>query len=183
MSKDLINLNLRSIRAKSGLSLSATEKLTGVSKAMLGQIERGESSPTMATLWKLAKGFKLPLTAFIQEPGTTADSLTHHFDHSISVKCLLPYDPNICSETFLITLPAGLTHLSKAHAKGTVEDIFAVTSGIEFMCGGTWQSVAQNKAVRIAADAAHGYRNLSPVQAQLLNTIHYASPQPSKDDT
>jgi len=46
--------HLQSVRKARGLSLDKTAQLTGVSKAMLGQIERGESSPTIATLWKIA---------------------------------------------------------------------------------------------------------------------------------
>jgi transcriptional regulator with XRE-family HTH domain len=32
---------------------------------MLGQIERNESSPTVATLWKIATGLNVPFSAFI----------------------------------------------------------------------------------------------------------------------
>ena len=65
MAPDDITLKLRDVRAAAGLSLSKVAEMTGVSKAMLGQIERGESSPTIATLWKIAKGFQLPLSALI----------------------------------------------------------------------------------------------------------------------
>ena len=50
---------LKSLRTERGLSLSQTAELTGVSKAMLGQIELGKSSPTVATLWKIATGFNV----------------------------------------------------------------------------------------------------------------------------
>ncbi|MGO0807074.1 helix-turn-helix domain-containing protein, partial [Clostridioides difficile] len=36
--------NLRLLRQEMGISLDKASKMTGVSKAMLGQIERGESS-------------------------------------------------------------------------------------------------------------------------------------------
>ena len=42
---------LRAQRTARGWSLDKAAEETGVSKAMLGQIERGESSPTLATLW------------------------------------------------------------------------------------------------------------------------------------
>ena len=45
-----VGQNLRRLRNSLGLSLDEASKLTGVSKAMLGQIERGESSPTISTL-------------------------------------------------------------------------------------------------------------------------------------
>ncbi|WP_370205990.1 helix-turn-helix domain-containing protein, partial [Pararhodobacter marinus] len=57
-SEDLVGANLRRARGAAGLSLAQVSALTGVSKAMLGQIERGESSPTLATLWKLCKGLQ-----------------------------------------------------------------------------------------------------------------------------
>lgn len=37
-------------------------ELSGVSKAMIGQIERGESSPTLSTIWKIANGLKVSFT-------------------------------------------------------------------------------------------------------------------------
>ncbi|ERK16372.1 hypothetical protein L579_4281 [Pantoea sp. AS-PWVM4] len=39
--------------------------MTGVSKSMLGQIERGESSPTLATIEKISAGFQLTLKDFL----------------------------------------------------------------------------------------------------------------------
>ncbi|HFF9481520.1 TPA: helix-turn-helix domain-containing protein, partial [Serratia marcescens] len=39
---------LRTLRTQRGWSLTQAAEYTGVSKAMLGQIERGESSPTVA---------------------------------------------------------------------------------------------------------------------------------------
>ncbi|HBQ78933.1 MAG TPA: XRE family transcriptional regulator, partial [Erwinia persicina] len=51
---------LRVRRSERGWSLTRAAQETGVSKAMLGQIERAESSPTIATLWKIATGFNLP---------------------------------------------------------------------------------------------------------------------------
>ena len=47
--------NLKTIREKEKLSLEKVAQLTGVSKTMIGQIERGESSPTLTTIWKIAK--------------------------------------------------------------------------------------------------------------------------------
>ena len=46
----MISANLKRIRKEKKLSLDAVSEMTGVSKSMLGQIERGESSPTVATL-------------------------------------------------------------------------------------------------------------------------------------
>ena len=55
----LLPTRLRSARLDKGLSLDAVAKLSGVSRSMVSQIERGESSPTVSTL--LGRSGKGPL--------------------------------------------------------------------------------------------------------------------------
>lgn len=63
-----IGSKIREIRKNMHLSLDAAAKLTGVSKAMLGQIERGESVPTVQTLWKISSGLKVTFSNFVTMP-------------------------------------------------------------------------------------------------------------------
>ena len=35
---------------------------------MIGQIERGDSSPTLTTIWKIANGLKVSFTSLINNP-------------------------------------------------------------------------------------------------------------------
>lgn len=74
----LIGERLREIRTDLNLSLDDAAKATGVSKPMLGQIERGQSVPTITTLWKIATGLKTPLSAFLQERKTKYNSNFPH---------------------------------------------------------------------------------------------------------
>ncbi|MCB1332062.1 MAG: helix-turn-helix domain-containing protein [Roseivivax sp.] len=61
---------LRQARRDLGLSLEAVAAQSGVSRSMVSQIERGVSSPTMATLWHLCRALRIsPATLF--EPGDT----------------------------------------------------------------------------------------------------------------
>ncbi len=60
-----LSTTLKQLRQQRGWSLSRLAEATGVSKAMLGQIERNESSPTVATLWKIATGLNVPFSTFI----------------------------------------------------------------------------------------------------------------------
>lgn len=76
--KTHIAKHIKALRQHKGLSLDATAKATGVSKAMLGQIEREESSPTIATLWKIASGLDTSFSAFLPlKPSCT--SMNGHF--------------------------------------------------------------------------------------------------------
>ena len=65
-----IGEKLKILRTTRTLSLDDVSALTGVSKPMLGQIERGQSIPTVTTLWKIATGLKTPLSFFLERPQT-----------------------------------------------------------------------------------------------------------------
>ncbi|WP_128292278.1 helix-turn-helix domain-containing protein [Afifella aestuarii] len=179
MTEEKIRINLKAARSRAGLSLAQAAELTGVSKAMLGQIERGESSPTIATLWKLAKGFQLPLTAFIEDlietTGTFAPAQVRpvQFRGSIGFHTVFPFDPVFGSETFLMTLQPGQVHQSNPHDTGVVEDVFVTRGAMEVLIAGEWKSCSYGDAFRFPADQPHGYRNMSADIAHFHNTIHY----------
>ena len=59
--------NLKRMRKENRWSLDTVAEMTGVSKSMLGQIERKESSPTVATLWKIATGLHISFTALLEQ--------------------------------------------------------------------------------------------------------------------
>ena len=63
----IIANNLKDIRKKKGLNLEQTSSLTSISKSMLSQLERGEVNPTISTVYKLALGLKVPVTAFTKD--------------------------------------------------------------------------------------------------------------------
>ena len=63
---------LKEERSAKGLSLDALAKLSGVSRSMLSQIERGESSPTVASLWNLTKALNVDF-AFLLDQESGAD--------------------------------------------------------------------------------------------------------------
>lgn len=170
MTNEQISTNLKTIRREAGVSLAVAAQMTGVSKAMLGQIERGESSPTIATVWKLAKGFHLPLTAFIQRPKSSHRQIV--FPESIRLKTVFEFDPLVGTESFLIELDAGQTHVSNAHDAGVQEDILATIGTMEVLIGETWHPLKSGEAIRFEADQKHGYRNLAATPAQFY-CLHY----------
>lgn len=67
MEKNVLQIGgrLKEIRKTRGLTLDDVSEMTDVSKPMLGQIERGQSSPTINTLWKISTGLKIPLSFFL----------------------------------------------------------------------------------------------------------------------
>lgn len=177
MAEENIPLNLKQIRAEAGLSLAKAAEATGVSKAMLGQIERGESSPTIATLWKIAKGFHLPLSALIDAPARPDAQggevfRTVQFPGSIAVKMVFPFDPELGAETFHIRLTPNQRHESQAHEAGMTEEVFVLEGEMKVLRDGEWVGLKTGEGLRFAADQPHGYWG-GESGAVFLNMHHY----------
>lgn len=71
-----------------------------MSKAMLGQIERNESSPTVATLWKIATGLNVPFSAFIVPDASAAPSAFDPQQQAMVVTPVFPWDPELRFDHF-----------------------------------------------------------------------------------
>jgi transcriptional regulator with XRE-family HTH domain len=67
-----IGENLRSQRLTKGLTLDALAEASGVSRAMISRIERGETSPTAQLLARLCAGLGTSLSAFFADTETPA---------------------------------------------------------------------------------------------------------------
>ncbi len=177
-----ISATLQLLRKQRGWSLDKTAMATGVSKAMLGQIERGESSPTVATLWKIATGFETSFSAFL-EPSSASNLWRHDANQSaqqendsdIIAKAIIPYDPNMGFELLMVTIPAGLEYLSAAHATGVMEHVIPLNGTLEVMADGIWQSLDVGDAIRFDASLPHGYRNNSEHSVNFHNLICYTT--------
>ena len=73
--------NIKRIRKQQKLSLERTAALSGVSRSMLGQIERGEANPSVAILGKLASALKVPAEEFLRNDGFEALRLSREVDN------------------------------------------------------------------------------------------------------
>lgn len=175
---DQIGKQLKLARQGNGWSLDATSKMTGVSKAMLGQIERGESSPTIAKLWQIAGGFKLPLSFFLADKGLKENQGPFNHiddveDDGIKITTLFPFDEKTQLEVFMLTLAPGHTQLSKPHVSGVIEHLLMISGEIEYLVDDEWRVLTQGNVAKFSADQPHGYRNKSAVPVMFQNLICY----------
>ncbi len=166
---------LKSLRKKRGWSLDKTAQETSVSKAMLGQIERGESSPTIATLWKIASGFNVPFSLFIaiEQHSAGKAKTIHPSDDKIQVLPLFPYDEETKCEIFLIELLPECEHISSPHKPGVIEHVLVTDGVMEVFLSDSWKPLKKGEGLRFYADQIHGYRNLSEQTSIIHDVIHY----------
>ena len=175
--------NLKNLRAERKLSLGELSELTGVSKSMLGQIERGESSPTVATLWKIATGLGVSFTALLESPEQDIELIREadmtpllsdygHFH-------LFPVVPSGKDRNFEIldlVLDEETISDSKPHAPGTEEFTFVYEGALEIVLGGTEKTsylVEKDCLLHYRADKHHTYKNAFEGVTKALMVIHY----------
>ena len=177
-----ISLTLKGLRRDRGWSLDKTALETGVSKAMLGQIEREESSPSIATLWKIASGFHTSFSSFIEDISTDFNSpiyragqpqQLHAMDEKIRIMPLFTFDNELNFELFVIELLPGCEHLSPPHEHGVIEHVIVVDGTMELLVNGIWKSLCKGEGIRFNAHQPHGYRNTTSENASFHDVIHY----------
>ncbi len=61
-----VGIRLRQLREQRGLSIRALARQSGLSANALSLIERGRSSPSVSTLYKVAGAMSVPITTFFQ---------------------------------------------------------------------------------------------------------------------
>jgi transcriptional regulator with XRE-family HTH domain len=176
----VIGANLAEIRRKRGLTLDKVSELSGVSKAMVGQIERGESNPTVATLWKVALGLRIPFSELITEKRAPVEivrctDIPSVVDDAAGVKIfpLFPFERDRHFEIFLVTLDPSASHASDPHANRSEEYILLIEGAIEIVIGADAFRLDAGDAFRCHADKPHFYRNLADRPVRFLNIIYY----------
>lgn len=180
--EDYLPHTLRTLRTEKGLSLDKASQLTGVSKAMLGQIERGESSPTVSTLWKIATGLDESLSTFIEaspQPDrstvirTSDDIRQHPAEGGLHIAPLFPYESNLGFEYLELIFATGYEKQSEPHAHGVIEFITVLEGQLDVFCDNVWHTLNVGQTIRFAGDRPHGYRNLTETDCKVMTVIHY----------
>lgn len=171
--------SLKTLRKERGWSLDKAAQETGVSKAMLGQIERAESSPTISTLWKIASGFKVPFSLFIADDqpdhSTGQTKSLHPSDDKIKVLPIFPFDEKLKCEMFLIELLPGCEHISPPHQPNVIEHVLVAEGSMEVFSNSAWKLLTKGQGLRFDACQPHGYRNFSEQSSTMYDIIHYPS--------
>ncbi|EKQ58246.1 MULTISPECIES: helix-turn-helix domain-containing protein [unclassified Clostridium] len=177
----VIGSKLKEIRYKRNLSLEEVALLTGVSKAMLGQIERGQSNPTVSTLWKISTGLKVSFSFFIDEEHDelliiNQKEITPVVEDNNKMKLypIFPFDANKGFEIFTIELEPGCNHTSTPHNNGVEEYIIVTEGEIQMEINNNNYILRKGNSLRFMASKLHTYRNLTKEKAIFQNIILYS---------
>ncbi|GGI18264.1 helix-turn-helix domain-containing protein [Gottfriedia solisilvae] len=176
----IIAKNLKSHREKKKLSLEKVAELTGVSKTMVGQIERGESSPTITTLWKIANGLKISFTSLIENPPPEARVIRKNEVHALTedngkyrVYPFFPFDEKRRFEVYSVELDKGGMLNASPHGVGTEEFITVFEGELTLTVNGTSHIVEAGNSIQFKADREHTYFNSGETLTRVNMVIYY----------
>ncbi|NEX46982.1 helix-turn-helix domain-containing protein [Pseudotabrizicola algicola] len=155
--------SLKEARTAKGLSLDAVAKLSGVSRSMVSQIERGESSPTVATLWNLTQALQVDFAGLLEPRATPrieviraeAAPVIAGRGQGVSIRILSPAEAVGVHEVYDLTFSSGGTLASDPHGPGCREHLTILDGKIRVTSGEETQHLGKGDTARYFADRPH----------------------------
>jgi transcriptional regulator with XRE-family HTH domain len=174
---------VRALREGLDLSLRDLAERSGVSAQMLSQVERGETSPTLAVAARIASGLELTLSQLLRldEGGTVsvvrADERLQGGatarGHRYAV--LTPPLPGQRAEVSLHTLVPGAATGGPGdppmHEPGARETAVVATGSVTLVCDGVAHELAEGDAVTFDADLPHHFENNADADARFYAVV------------
>ena len=181
--KKRVGENLGRLRRQRNLSLERLAALAGVSRAMLSQIEAGESTPTIALLWKVARGLDVRFADLLgDETGgdvrvlrADKSKVLRSADGSFQSRALFPFDTRRRAEFYELRLRGGHCEHAEPHAEGTYENIVVQAGRLRLrLVGEEAFDLRAGDAVYFRADLPHTYENPGARDTVMYLVMTYA---------
>lgn len=159
----LLPARLKEARRAQGLSLDAVAKLSGVSRSMVSQIERGESSPTIATLWNLTRALQVDFAGLLQRGAGAAIQVLRRSDvptienrgTGCRIRILSPPEDAGRHEVYELAFTPGGVLDSQPHGAGTREYLTVFEGSVTVTSGDATEVLSPGDTARYAADVPH----------------------------
>ncbi|MBV9245633.1 MAG: helix-turn-helix transcriptional regulator, partial [Methylobacteriaceae bacterium] len=158
------------LRKAYSLSLSELSVQSGVAKSIISQIERNETNPTLATIWRLAQALDVSIDRVLQtsedepfvEKSSRADTPILVSDDG---KCRLAITGWIKTVEWLQWYdfhadPGGVLE-SDPHQRGSIECLSLIDGELEVEVAGVRDHAKTGETLRYRCDRPHVIRNVS----------------------
>ena len=174
---------VRALREAMGLSLRELALRCGVSSAMLSQVERGETSPTLQVAARIATGLELRLSQLLRLDESGSVTIVRAGERGAGgnarrghrYEVLTPPIPGQRAELSVHTLAAGaVTGASDdppMHEPGSRETALVESGQVVLQCDGRPHALAAGDCVTFDADLPHHFENPGPRAARLLAVV------------
>ncbi|WP_082546701.1 XRE family transcriptional regulator [Rhizobium sp. Root483D2] len=173
-----IGPRLQAYRKELNLTLAELAAMSGVSRSMLSEIERGNANPTYGTLWHLTRALKIDLNSLIGgaseergggsiidlQPGNLTPTI-RSADGTCTLQILSPANMVSLIEWYLLSFEAEGELASDPHGAGTIEHLHCTKGEIVVRSAGSTMIVRAGETARYAADVPHSLKSVGPIGA------------------
>jgi transcriptional regulator with XRE-family HTH domain len=171
---DQLGKTVQKLRKAHNLSLGELAEQSGVAKSIISQIERNETNPTLATVWRLSQALDVSIERFLA--ATDDEPFVEHLtrgDTPILVsedgKCRLTITGWIKTVEWLqwfdfLADPGGEL-VSDGHQRGSIECLSVLSGELEVECADVVEVARAGETLRYRCDRRHVIRNIGSVPA------------------
>jgi len=158
--------NLKRLRNERNLSLGQLSELSDMSKVMLSQIEKGETNPTINTIWKIAAGLNVPYTSLLEQQHQDAyvikrsDIVSQQADKGhYRLYCYYSNTPHRNFELFQMELDEGCRYTSVGHPEKSQEYLMVLDGQLTLDVNNETFILHADDTITFTASAKHVYLN------------------------
>ena len=179
----MIGKNIEMLRNRQNLTLNVLAERSGVSKEMLSQIESDNVNPTVATVWKIAKGLGVELHDLLAGDGTVHRKFTVNrseaiqvldtADNGVSIKVFSPLEMAGDLEIYLLVFDPKAKLSSEPHYVGTEEFLTILKGSVKVTAGGNTVELHKGDFLAYHADIAHVIANETNTTAAVHMVVRY----------
>ncbi|KMO87726.1 DNA-binding protein [Megasphaera cerevisiae DSM 20462] len=162
----IIAMNLKRLRTDRNLTQGQLSKISGISKAMLSEIEKGNSNPTINTLWKIAKGLNVTYTQLMAEIETDMTVVRREKTVRQSgemghyrIYCYFKSTPVRNFELFYAELDGGTSNASIGHSEKSQEYVYIIEGELLLRTDAGAYLLRQGDALTFDSTIRHTYIN------------------------
>lgn len=165
MDLDELGARIRALRGEQGLTLPELATASSVSTSMLSAVERGQKSPTITVLARIARGLGTPLAQLVAEGQRLVVRRAAQQDvvdepGGWRRAILSPVVPGVNFELIRTTLPPGADPGEfPGYASGSHEFVAVEEGSLRVRVGDTAVDLDAGDSLYFAADVPHRYSN------------------------
>lgn len=161
-----VGLRLRELREGRGVSMRTLATMSGLSANALSMIERGKTSPSVSTLYRLADAMGVPVTDFFS-PAMSRESVVFlKAEERPRLPFLRGLWEGLGGETFtgrmmpfMLTLESGASSGPNAVVHTGHEFVFCIRGALEYLVDNHIYSLESGDSLLFAAHLNHRWRN------------------------
>ena len=166
---------LRELRQERDLSMRSLARLSGLSTNALSMIERGRTSPSVSTLYKLSEALEVPITAFFRTVPPRQGIVYRKADERSRVEFQRGLWEGLGGESFIgrvepfmLTLEAGATSGPHGLVHSGHEFVICLSGKLEYEVEEQRYSLNPGDSLLFASRLRHRWRNPGKTVANVL---------------